>query len=270
VSRLVGSEMCIRDRYKNKYIKLKNQIAGTIIPLIGFGCGGMWRSTSDDITHFILYALSIGYRCLDCAYYYRNELQIKRAIELSRIPREEIFIIGKADTEEQFNIHIEKLDVGYINLGLIHSYESIEKLCELWNFMCIRKEQGIMKEIGISNISLKDLIALNEYCIEKKLDKPSFIQNKIHLYYLDMKLIEYCKDNSIHIIAHSPLGGMNYKELEDIINPIENHTISQIMLRYLINMNITVIPSARNESRILENYEAFSKGNFIPYNYNYS
>ena len=263
------------NKYKNKYLKLKNQIAGALKPLIGFGCGGMWRGSSEDISSYILYALSIGYRCLDCAYYYNNESQINKAIIDSGIPREELFIIGKADTEKEFELHIEKLSVVYLDLGLIHYYNSIEELFILWKYLVKKKEQGIMKEIGVSNIILSDLIELNNYCDRLHINKPTFIQNKIYTYdeyrnkiYFDDDLIDYCNENSINIIAHSPLGGSDYSQIKDLIIPIDGFTIPQIILRYLINKNIMVIPSARSNERILENFEGYTHNNFIPTNYN--
>jgi len=264
-------------KYKRKYLGLKEEISEFNIPLIGFGCGGMWRVQQNeisDITHLILHALKTGYRCLDCARIYDNEEQIKNAMKYSDIPRNKIYIIGKAENEINFNIHIKKLDLEYIDLGLIHWYDSEDELYKIWHYMCKKKEEGIMKNIGVSNIELDVLIRLNKYCEIHNLDKPLFIQNKINIYMLKynidniIELIKYCKSNCIHIIAHSPLGGEYYNDIISDIKPLENNTIPQIMLRLLINDNITVIPSARNEDRISENFEAFTKDNFIPKYYN--
>ncbi len=259
-------------KYKNKYLNLKNNLkqlqngglSGGFsgqpsfnIPMLGLGT---WQADPEafDITNTIYRAIQIGYRCFDCAFAYKNEKKIgsaiRRAIDEGIVRREDLFIIGKATSIEQFNESLGKLQIDKFDLALYHFYDNQTN----WKLMLELKSQGKADKIGLSNIYENKLCRLLVYCDERSLPKPYAIENEVNFFTGEINLVNLCNRHGIKVIAYAPLGQLNLPVMHTfpIITELsERYSISipQLLLLWGIRRGITVIPASTNESRLVEN-----------------
>jgi diketogulonate reductase-like aldo/keto reductase len=238
---------------------------GFKIPLLGFGT---YKMHDDDIKAPILTALEAGYRLIDTAAIYGNESGIGAAIKTFGIPKEEVFITTKVWNEDQgyestlksFNSSLERLQMDYVDLYLIHwpfiNWETKEhKRKETWAGLEQIYSSGKAKAIGVCNFAIKHLEEMKSYA--KVL--PMVNQFEMHPFYLQPKLLEYCKENQIITQSWSPL--TQNKRLRDVritaIAQKYNKTNAQILLRWNLQHDSIVIPKSTHLERIKENTEIF-------------
>ena len=137
---------------------------GTQIPRFGIGC---WRSPSGDVTkNSVLWALEYGYRHIDTAAIYKNEVDVGNAIRESGIDRKELFVTTKLwNTDSRahrqqsaFDESLDKLGLDYVDLYLIHW--PVENFIESWHELEKIYRSGRAKAIGVSNFKVHHLEAL--------------------------------------------------------------------------------------------------------------
>ncbi len=256
-------------KYKQKYIQLKLkskfklQTAGTILPIPKVGLG-TWQSSSNDreIERIVLDALKLGYRCFDCALNYGNEegigIAFKYAFENMGIKRDELFIIGKANSYDDIQYSLTKLNLEYFDLALIHLKFIVSN--DVWLDFIKLKSDGKAINIGLSNIYLSGLTQFNDWCDKNHLIKPSAIENEINIFNPEPEFVDYCNSNDIKVIAYTPLVQMsNTKSMfedNEILNRIKDKyglTLAQLLLLWGIRRNITVIPGSSNPVHMCEN-----------------
>lgn len=158
------------------------------IPRLGFG---VYKSTDSTCVKSCLTALKAGYRHIDTAQFYANEVQVGQAVKESGIPRSDIYITTKvmtasADvpaTYEKIVDSIKKLDDrpdGYVDLFLIHNTStSAEGNKIMWAALEQGKEEGKIREIGVSNAGRKDIEAMKEYA---KVWPPAVNQIEVRIF----------------------------------------------------------------------------------------
>lgn len=240
-----------------KQFKVLNN--GVKIPLIGFGT---YKSgSSEDTEKIVKYALETGYRQIDTASFYGNEVGIGNAIKSSKVNREDIFIVtklwnddhGYEKTIEAFNKSLENLQVDYIDLYLIHWPNKLN--IETWKAFEELYEKGQVKAIGVCNFKQNHLEELIKNCRIK----PMVNQVEIHPSNQKQELLEYCENNKIQLIAWSPImrGKIFDNEIMISISEKYNKSIAQIVLRWHMQRGIIPIPKSSNESRIKENLDIF-------------
>ena len=146
----------------SNYIKLSN---GLNIPVIGFGT---YKTGSEEETIIaVKEALNNGYRQIDTASFYKNEVGIGKAIKESNVPREEIFLVSKVWNDDQgyentiksFNESLKRLDTDYLDLYLVHWPTKLNN--ETWKALETLYKEGKIKSIGVCNFKenhLEDLI----------------------------------------------------------------------------------------------------------------
>lgn len=240
-----------------KTVKLND---GNIMPIIGLGT---YSLTGDVCVNSVSAALKNGYRLIDTAYIYHNEESIGKAIKNSGIPREEIFITTKLypnqykNAESAIDEALERLDVDYINLMLLHhpgkddvkAYKAMEKAVR----------DGKIRSIGVSCYYIKEL---NEFLPQVTI-MPALIQNEIHPYYQDKEVIEFIQQKGIVVEGWYPLGGRGYtKEMlaDEVLKSIGekyNKTAAQVILRWNLQRNIIIIPGTSNPEHMKENMDIF-------------
>ena len=233
--------------------------SGYEMPLNGIGT---YSLTKETCYNSIMSALESGVRLIDTAYMYSNEEEIGRAIRDSGVPREEIFIITKIypsqfdDPESAIEMALEKLDVDYIDMMLLHhpgnndveAYKAMEKYVE----------SGKIHSIGLSNWYVEEL----EEFLPQITIMPALVQNEIP-YYQENDVVPYIQDLGIVMQGWYPFGGRGHtSELlndETIVQIANNHNVSsaQVILRWNLQKGVVVIPGSSNPSHIKENTEIY-------------
>lgn len=243
--------------YESKAVTLNS---GYQMPLNGIGT---YSLTGDECFQSITSALNSGVRLIDTAYMYHNEEEIGKAIKASSVSREELFITTKIypsqfdDPEAAIEMALEKLDVDYIDLMLLHhpgdhdvkAYQAMEKYVK----------EGKIRSIGLSNWYVEEL----ETFLPQISIAPAVVQNEIHPYYQENDVIPYIQDKGIVVEGWYPFGGRGYtKELlnnETILEIAKNHDVSsaQVILRWNLQRGVVVIPGSSNPDHIKENTEIY-------------
>ncbi|WP_243112245.1 aldo/keto reductase [Anaerofustis stercorihominis] len=234
--------------------------SGYEMPLNGIGT---YSLTGDTAYNSVSSALKSGVRLIDTAYMYHNEEEIGRAIRDSKIPREEIFVITKiyptqfSSPKEAIDMALEKLDIGYIDMMLLHhpgendvnAYKEMEKYVK----------EGKIHSIGLSNWYVEEL---EEFLPQVDIT-PALVQNEIHPYYQENDVIPYIQDKGIVVQGWYPFGGrghtselLNDKTIVEIAN---NHNVSaaQVILRWNLQKGVVVIPGSSNPEHIKENTQIY-------------
>lgn len=232
---------------------------GTTMPSIGIGT---YKAGNDaETAEIVRYALERGYRHVDGASFYGNEAGVGRAIRESGVKREEIFLVtklwnddhGYEKTIEAFNKSMERLQVDYLDLYLVHWPTKLN--AETWRAFEYLYETGKVKAIGVCNFKIGHLEEL------KKTAKimPMVNQVEMHPFNTRNELLEYCKGNNIQVVAWSPIsrGRILNSQLLMELSEKYNRTITQIVLRWHLQKGVVPIPKSSRVERIKENYEIF-------------
>ncbi|MBD5639629.1 aldo/keto reductase [Clostridium botulinum] len=232
---------------------------GVKMPLLGFGT--YKAENGNTVIQSVKEALRIGYRHIDTASYYGNEEGVGTAIKESGIPREEIFLVSKVWNSDQgyektlksFENSIKKLGTDYLDLYLVHWPQSLTK--ETWKALEKLYKEGRVKAIGVSNFLVDHL----KWLLEDVEIMPMVNQVEFHPQLIQKELMEFCSKNNIQLEAWSPLMRGKVFEIEllqDIAKKYEK-TISQIVLRWDLQMGVVTIPKSVTPSRIKENADIF-------------
>jgi len=242
----------------------------------------------------VKYAISIGYRHIDCAAIYQNEDEVGRAIKASisdgTVEREELFIVSKLWNSHHHPDYVsdglkeslKSLGLDYLDLYLMHSPMAFKENCGLepkdenghviysevdyvdtWLAMENCVNEGLVHSIGVSNFNSHQIQRILNIC---KI-RPVTNQVECHPYFNQKKLIDYCKQQQITITAYSPLGSgdrpwANISEPNLMENPTlkkmaqaYSKSVAQILIRYQLQRGLIVIPKSVSETRIKENME---------------
>eukprot|EP01132_Coremiostelium_polycephalum_P003289 gene3289-4120_t len=270
---------------KNNNFQLNN---GELMP--GVGLGTFNNLVPGQVGDAVKHSLKTGYRHIDCSPIYGNEKEIGKALTEvfaeGNIKRNEVFIVSKlwntGHSKSQVKIHCEAtlkaLGLNYLDLYLIHwpiateydptdIYKSVRdsdghvKLApipirETWEEMEKLVESGLVKSIGVSNFNVQLLIDLLSYA---KI-KPVVNQIEMHPYLSQVQLRKFCTKNNILITSYSPLRNTVNNPNDKIITDIaKSHgkTEANVILRWVIQSGMSVIPKSVNFSRIEENFNVF-------------
>lgn len=239
--------------------------SGYEMPIIGLGT----FTLDNEVTERSVYhALLSGYRLIDTAKYYDNEIgvgnAVRRAIEDGIITREEVFITTKilphsySDYSAAIDDSLDKLGLEYIDLMLIHQRGSREK--ELYQAIEKAIEEGIIRSLGISNYYT---IEEYDYITQGTTIVPAVIQNENHPYYQNTALQEYVSQYGVYMESYYPLGGRGHTQ--DLFNDetivaiakVHEKTSPQILIKWHIQAGYIVIPGSSNPDHIEENIDIF-------------
>ena len=243
--------------FESKSVKLNS---GYVMPINGLGTYSLKGDTCYDA---VTSALNSGVRLIDTAYMYGNEEEIGKAIRDSGISRDEIFVITKIypsqfdKPEEAIDMALEKLDIDYIDMMLLHhpgtndvkAYKAMEKYVA----------SGKIHSLGLSNWYVEEL----EDFLPQVNIVPALVQNEIHPYYQENDVIPYIQNLGIVVQGWYPFGGRGHtSELlnnETIMEIAKNHNVSsaQVILRWNLQKGVVVIPGSSNPNHIKENTEIY-------------
>lgn len=253
---------------------------GLAIPAVGFGSFMSTDKRGEDV---IKDAITVGYKYIDTAAFYNNEETIGRALkdyadETGKTVedlRKDLIIcskvwpaeLGREKTLASFEESCRKLGTDYLDIFLIHwpkenpagcdagDNQWLEKVRESWKLMEDLYEAGRIKAIGLSNFLPHHI----EPLMETARINPMVDQLELHVGYMQEYALSYLKDKGILPIAWSPLGRgsvLNDPEVSKIAGKY-GKTNAQILLRYLLQRGIPVIPKASSKERMLENLNVF-------------
>ena len=255
-------------------------ISGAPLPLtVGLGTGPPYVQKDVEI------AIDAGYRLFDTAQEYGSEGAIgnalKKAFTSGKVKREEVYVTTKVDiynmgyektiksVRESYDL-LGRLDGG-IDLVLIHwpcpfvykddEPNAIQKYTNLrkktWEALEKLQRDGVAKQIGVSNFGKRHLTELLGYASIR----PAVNQVEVHPYNQRMELEQLVKSEGIRFEAYSPLGKGRIGLFEDPtlvkIAKAKNKGVAAVILRWLLQRNITPIPLSRDEKRIKENLNVF-------------
>lgn len=235
---------------------------GLKLPAIGFGT---YRLKGALGVNAITSALNIGYRLLDTAFNYENEGTVGTAIKRSGIPREQIIISSKLpgrhhhyqEALETIQESLYRAGLDYYDLYLIHWPNPKRGLyLEAWQALITAQKMGLIREIGVSNFLPEHI----DHLIEQTGVIPAVNQIELHPYFSERQLRKYDQQHQIVTWAWSPLGRANAVLKDPIIAGIAqdvNRSISQVILRWEIQIGVLPIPKSAHSIRQLENYQIF-------------
>lgn len=239
-------------------VKLNN---GIEMPILGFG---VYQVTdAKECERSVLDAIQTGYRSIDTAAAYMNEEAVGKAIKQSGVQREELFITtklwvqdtGYENTKEAFEKSLKRLQLDYLDLYLIH--QPFGDIHGSWRAMEELYKEGKTKAIGISNFQpdrVMDLIIFNEV-------SPAVNQIETHPFHQQIDTQKFLNENKVQIESWGPFAeGRNnifQNELLFSIAKQYNKSIAQVVLRWMIQRNVIVIPKSVRKERIKENFNVF-------------
>ncbi|XP_023943994.2 aldo-keto reductase AKR2E4 [Bicyclus anynana] len=267
---------------KVKNVKFNN---GQEMPMVGLGTYAR-KAEPGQFRQAVEWAIDLGYRHIDSAAVYKNEVEVGEAIankiEEGLVKREDLFVTSKLWNDchardvvvETLMESLRKLKLDYVDLYLIHwpisvtadGVDTAISYLETWKGMEKTVELGLAKSIGVSNFNEKQIQEIYDNAVIK----PVVNQVEINPTLTQNSLVNLCKQLSIIPVAYTPLGLISEARPEfagiDVIKTDPKlgelatkygKTRAQIALRYLIQRGIPVIPKSFTKSRIEENINVF-------------
>lgn len=240
---------------------------GYEIPCVGFGT---WQTPDGETAVMaVSEAIRAGYRHIDTAACYGNEVGVGQGIKKSGIEREKLFVTSKVWNTERgyektitaFEKTLSDLGLDYLDLYLIHwpasssQYDNWEEInLETWKAMTELYEAGRIKSIGVSNFMPHHLEAL------MKTEVPPMVnQIEYHPGLTQAETVDYCKKHGILVEAWSPLGTgrmLNNEMLKSIAAKYEK-SVAQLCIRWCLQNRVLPLPKSITPSRIMENTDVF-------------
>ena len=234
---------------------------GVEMPVLGFG---VYQVTDlNECETSVLEAINAGYRLIDTAQAYGNEEAVGKAIKKSGVAREELFITTKLwvsdvsydKAKKAFEKSLKNLGLDYLDLYLIHQpYGDVHGA---WHAMEELYKEGRIRAIGISNFQpdrVMDMIVFNEVV-------PAVNQIETHPFNQHVETQKFLVENKVQIESWGPFAeGRNdifKNELLASIGKKYNKSIAQVILRWLTQRGVVVIPKSVRKERIIENLNIF-------------
>lgn len=234
---------------------------GRTIPQLGFG---VWQLPDAQAPDIVGKALQAGYRLIDTAAIYGNEVGVGRAVREAQVPREEIFLTTKLwndrqggdETKRAFDESLKRLGQPYVDLYLIHWPCAQRRLfVESWRAMIEFQREGRARSIGVSNFTPENLAML----IGETGIVPAVNQIELHPHFQRKAARADGAHHGIVTESWSPLG--QGKELNDpiVVAIAEAHgkTPAQVVLRWQVQNGCVAIPKTARPERIVENISVF-------------
>jgi len=233
---------------------------GVRMPILGFG---VFQVPDEHTEQVVIDALAAGYRAIDTAASYRNEEAVGRAIAKSGIPRDQLFITtkmwiqhtGEDTAKREFDNSLQRLGLEYLDLYLIH--QPLGDYYSSWHAMQKLYGEGLIKAIGVSNFypdRLVDLIQHNDVT-------PAVNQIETHPFFQRADYQPLLREHGVQIESWGPFAeGKNDLFINQTLAEIgdaHGKSVAQVVLRWLIQRDVVVIPKSVRPERMAENLDVF-------------
>ena len=246
---------------KKEYTVLSN---GVKMPNLAFGT---FKVNEGDDVQIILDAINVGYRHFDTAAFYNTEEALGKAIKKSGIPREEFFVttkvwktcMGYEGAKKSFEESLEKLDMDYVDLLLIHwprpdAESDWKKLdIETWKAFEEIYKEGKAKAIGVSNFLNHHMQNILDNCEVV----PMVNQIEFHPGYIQKDVVDFDKEHGIVVEAWSPLGRERVFK-DELLNKLAEKygkSVAQICLAFALQMDVVPLPKSSSVERMKQNMD---------------
>ncbi|SGZ01466.1 BQ5605_C033g11148 [Microbotryum silenes-dioicae] len=248
------------------------------IPAVGLGT---WQSEPGQVRKAVASAIKVGYRHIDAAWIYGNEVEVGQGIVDSQISRSDLFITSKLwnsfhspeRVEKALDETLHNLGVGYLDLYLMHwpvafgkgkaedgkspkvDQELTKDPMPTWRAMENLVDSGKVKNVGISNFSIERAKKL----LEQARIKPAVNQVELNLRCSQPELVKWSKENGILLEAYSPLGSTGAPQLEDeVVQAIAKaHNVgpANVLISWQVQRGIVCLPKSVTPKRIEDNFK---------------
>lgn len=240
-----------------EYTTLSN---GVSMPMLGYG---VYKVDAAECERCVRDAIEVGYRLIDTAQFYANEAEVGRAIKQSGLAREDFFIVtkvwltsaGQQKAAAAIEASLRNLASDYVDLLLIH--QPFNDYYGTWRAMEAAWRDGKARAIGVSNFypdRLVDLIRFNQIA-------PMVNQVELHPLYQQPQARQVMQKYKVQPMAWGPFArgrqDMFAQPTLAAIAQRHRHTPAQVILRYLIQQGIAVIPKTTHRGRMAENFQVF-------------
>jgi 2,5-diketo-D-gluconate reductase A len=235
---------------------------GNSIPELGLGTwplddAGAYATVSD--------ALEAGYRLVDTATNYENEIGVGRAVRESGIPREEVFVTtklpgrqhGRREALAGLDESLHRLGLDYVDLYLIHwPLPMVGKYVETWEALVELRSQGKARSIGVSNFTPAQI----DEIVERTGVAPVVNQIEVHPEFAQVELRAWHDAHSIVTESYSPLGPdtdiLSHPEIAAVA-AAHGRTPAQVILRWHVQIGAVPIPKSADPDRLRQNLAVF-------------
>lgn len=234
---------------------------GVTIPQLGFG---VFKVRPEDTRETTLAALQVGYRHIDTAQMYGNEVGVGEAVRESGLDRSDVFVTSKLnnpfhapdDALAAFGRSLADLDIEYLDLFLIHwPMPGVGDFVATWRAMEQMLAGGSVRAIGVSNFHEQHL----QRVIDEATIVPAVNQIEVHPYLVQDPLREFCQQQGIAVEAWSPIarGRVLTDPTVVAIADKTGRTPAQVVLRWHVQRGDIVFPKSSRPERMAENFEIF-------------
>ena len=236
---------------------------GNKMPILGYG---VYQVEPAEAQRCVEDAISVGYRLINTAHAYQNEEGVGAAVKTAlsgSVKREELFITTKlwiSDAGEEkalkaFDVSMKKLGLDYLDLYLIH--QPYGDIYGSWRAMKRLKEEGRVRSIGVSNFNPGQIM---DFAINNEI-KPAINQIECNPFYQQFAAQANLKELGIAMQSWAPFGegrkDMFGNAVLKTIAQKQGRNVAQVILRWLVQRGIVVIPKSVSKERMAENFNIF-------------
>jgi 2,5-diketo-D-gluconate reductase B len=239
---------------------IHRNLRDTSVPALGFGT---WQLTGKECTRSVETALEVGYRHIDTARMYENEAAVGEALANSGIARDDLFVTSKVWYEDlssdaiqtECEASLEEIGLDYLDLYLIHWPNTDYPLEESLGALQELREDGMIKEFGVSNFPtshLSQALAVTDQLFCDQVEYHALLGQE--------PLLKLACESEVLVTAYSPLakGQLHQHPVLKAIGDVYGKSATQIALRWLVRQdNVAAIPRSSSEEHIQENFDIF-------------